>query len=105
MDGFKERLSHSIELRLSLWVSLAILVVAILGGAFSFAAAFKEAHEMQDDILRQIAILFDHEAVPTNNPTHDGPRDLRISVQYLKNNTLSPAELAAQADLPLPSHS
>lgn len=36
-------------------MSAAIILVALVAGAFSFVAAFNEAHELQDDILRQVA--------------------------------------------------
>lgn len=53
MDGFKRRLNESVQLKLSFTLSLAILVVAIVAGVFSFLSAFDEAHELQDDVLRQ----------------------------------------------------
>jgi two-component system OmpR family sensor kinase len=63
MDGFKERLKSSLRLRLAWWLSAAIVATALAAGALSFAAAFNEANELQDDILRQVAGLVgpDHE--------------------------------------------
>ena len=55
MDGYKRRLNASIQLKLSLALSLAIVFIAILAGIFSFASAFDEAQELQDDSLRQVA--------------------------------------------------
>lgn len=49
MEGFKRRLNESIQLKLSFSLSLAILVVAVVAGIFSFMSAFDEAHELQDD--------------------------------------------------------
>jgi two-component system OmpR family sensor kinase len=57
MDGLKGRIGQSIRLRLSLWLAVSILAVAVVAGAFSFVAAFDEAHELQDDILRQVVGL------------------------------------------------
>ncbi|WP_005032598.1 ATP-binding protein [Holophaga foetida] len=57
MDGVKKRLRYSLRLRLSLWLSLAIGGLAIAGGLLSLRAAWKEVHELQDDVLRQVAIL------------------------------------------------
>ena len=57
MDGGQERLSPSIERRLALALTLGIAFVALLAGAFSFAAAYDEARELQDDMLRQVALL------------------------------------------------
>ncbi|MGH8049115.1 MAG: ATP-binding protein [Methylococcales bacterium] len=52
--------------------------MAIAGGTFSFATAFEEANEMQDDQIRQVATLFkthiaqiaparNHESIPDTN--------------------------------------
>ncbi|MFT4040912.1 MAG: ATP-binding protein, partial [Thermomicrobiales bacterium] len=58
MDGFKQRLRDSVQLRLSLWLSLTILAIAVVAGLFSFVAAFDEANELQDDVLHQVAAVF-----------------------------------------------
>ena len=102
MDGFKARLKDSIQLRLSLWLSLSILIIAIVAGVFSFSTAYNEAHALQDDILRQVAILFDQQRVLAHRSERGGNRDSRVIVQFLTNNAASPTELAAQAVLPLP---
>lgn len=88
MDGFKRQLRESIQLRLSFWLSLAIIVVAIVAGVFSFATAFDEAHELQDDTLRQIAALFDRQSFPLTHPlgriSDAGvDKESRVVVQYL----------------------
>jgi two-component system OmpR family sensor kinase len=59
MDGIKGKLTSSLQIRLSLWLSLAIVFVAVCGGVLSFNAAFAEADEFQDDQLRQIAGLME----------------------------------------------
>ena len=66
MDGHKARLSDSLRLRLSLWLSVAILVFPGIAGVISFGAAFDEAHELQDDILRQVAALVDNNHLPAS---------------------------------------
>lgn len=48
-------LRHSLRLRLAMWLSGLILSVAALAAAYSFQEAFKDAQELQDDTLRQIA--------------------------------------------------
>jgi two-component system OmpR family sensor kinase len=58
MDGLKRRLSHSLQLRLSLALSVAILLVATLTGIFSYVSAYDEALEFQDNSLRQVAALY-----------------------------------------------
>lgn len=57
MDGFQERLRHSIQWRLAWGLSAAIVLMALLAGSVSFYTAFREANELQDDILRQVAAL------------------------------------------------
>ncbi|NTX27996.1 HAMP domain-containing histidine kinase [Burkholderia pyrrocinia] len=64
MDGFKKHLSESIGFRLSVALSAAILVVAIAAAAFAFSSAFDEAHELQDDVLREVATLLDRARAP-----------------------------------------
>ncbi|WP_023907598.1 hypothetical protein [Xylella fastidiosa] len=57
MDGLKRRLNESVQLKLFFTLLLAILVVAIVAGIFSFLflSAFDETHELQDAVLRQVA--------------------------------------------------
>lgn len=59
MDGVKERLNGSVQRKLSLALSMVIAAVALVAGALSFAAAYDEAQELQDDMLRQAARLVD----------------------------------------------
>ena len=61
MDGFKTRLNASVQLKLSFTLSLAILVVAIVAAVFSFLSALDEAHELQDEVLGQVAHLMDRQ--------------------------------------------
>lgn len=88
MDGFKRRLNASIQLKLSFTLFLAIFVVAVIAGIFSYAAAFDEAHELQDGTLQQVAALFDRQHLPpfpTGNDerTKDIDETSRVVVQYL----------------------
>lgn len=84
MDGYKRRLNASIQLKLSLALSLAIVFIAILAGIFSFASAFDEAQELQDDSLRQVAALFDRQHLPAAQSSND--EDTRVIVQYLSDD-------------------
>lgn len=88
MDGHKARLSDSLRLRLSLWLSVAILVFAGIAGVISFGAAFDEAHELQDDILRQVAALVDNNHLPASEfqdiqAPQANSDDARVVVQRL----------------------
>lgn len=104
MVSFKTKLNNSLQFRLSVWLSIVILVMAIFAGAFSFISSFQEVNEIQDDLLRQIASLFDAEHLPV--PHHgDGGRlsnsdeESRVVVQYLK--TSPPVSESNDGILPL----
>jgi two-component system OmpR family sensor kinase len=74
MDGIKKPINNSLQRRLSIWLSLAILGMAIIAGIWSYYSAFDDAHDFQDDVLRQIAILFDEDnlvASPENDPNDE----------------------------------
>jgi two-component system OmpR family sensor kinase len=107
MDGFKRRLNESVQLKLSVTLSLAILVMAIVAGAFSFLSAFDEAHELQDDVLRQVAQLMDQQRLsPTPSPSGgrlaDADEESRVIVQRLGGAQPSPVDVDSGGILPLP---
>lgn len=89
MDGFKKRLNDSVQFKLSASLSLAILAAAILAGIFSFMSAFDEAHELQDDVLLQVAQLVDSQRLLPPAPPAAGARaayrdeESRVIVQRL----------------------
>ncbi len=88
MDGFKKLLNESVQFKLSFSLSLAIILIAMVAGMFSFVSAFDEAYELQDDMLRQIAALFDLQHLPRENTGDDGrvrdsDEESRVIVQYL----------------------
>ncbi|MDE1164911.1 MAG: ATP-binding protein [Pseudomonas sp.] len=88
MDGFKRHLKDSLQVRLSVSLSLAIVLVAVLAGVFAFVSALDEAHELQDNTLRQVAVLFERQqmtlAYPRNlPPIANDDEESRVVVQYL----------------------
>lgn len=89
MDGLKARLNESVRLRLSFALSVAILIVTIAAGVVSFTSAFREAHHLQDDVLRQLAALVQRQSsngvVDLGSDTHGRERDEdeRIIIQPL----------------------
>src|SRR5450830_1643011 len=107
MDGFKRRLRDSVQLRLSITLSLAILIVALLAGAFAFVSAFDEAHEMQDDVLRQVAALFDRQHMtlqyPSADPIVSDDDDSKVIVQYLADSEKASGNNDAVIPLPFPT--
>lgn len=108
MDGFKRRLNESVQLKLSFTLSLAILVVAIMAGVFSFLSAFDEAHELQDDVLRQVAQLVDRQRLSSAAPSTDTrikdvDEESRVIVQHLGDAKPSVAGVDAGGTLSLPT--
>ncbi|TDR76472.1 ATP-binding protein [Paludibacterium purpuratum] len=104
MDGFKKRLRASIQFRLSVWLSLSILAIALAAGASSFVSAFDEAHELQDDTLRQIAALLEQSrlkmtGLPDKAHANESDEESRVIVQWLSN---SPPAVSALHGAPLP---
>ncbi|KEZ75863.1 sensor histidine kinase [Salinisphaera hydrothermalis] len=77
MDGFRARLNDSLRLRLSFWLLVIIVGVAVVGGVLSFVLTYTEANQVQDDMLRQTAALFDaqHLPAPNTQPSGDTPID------------------------------
>ncbi|MGH8129052.1 MAG: two-component sensor histidine kinase, partial [Gammaproteobacteria bacterium] len=107
MDGLKKRLNESIQLKLSFILSLAILVVAVVAGVLSFISALDEAHELQDDVLRQIAGLMDRQHLSpapsaTDTRVKDGDEESRVIVQRLGKSNPSPVG-TGDAPLALPA--
>lgn len=108
MDGFKKRLKESLQFKLSFSLSVAILVIALLAGVFSFLSAFQEANELQDGTLRQVAALFDRQAlVPHREGDHALPpaidEETRVVVQHLSDGDHMRGKGDAGSVLPLPS--
>lgn len=105
MDGFKKRLGESVQLRLSVALSLAILIVAVVAGVFAYVSAFDEAHEMQDDTLRQMAELFDRQHMTLKYPESAAQDDeeSRIILQYLADGSKASGNDDAGTPLPFPT--
>ncbi|MGC6369241.1 ATP-binding protein [Pseudomonas sp. K2I15] len=107
MDGFKKRLTESVQLRLSVALALAILLVAALASVFAFVSAFDEAHELQDDTLRQVAVLFDRQQMTMRYPEGQGiegdDEESRVIIQYLADGKQALAGDDEVIPLPLPT--
>jgi len=84
----RKALKASLQFRLSLSLSVVILLVALAAGVFSFFAAFDEAHAWQDETLRQIANLFEQQNIVIDNYlstklSASGNRKAHINIQVL----------------------
>ena len=103
-------LFRSLQFRLSAWLSIVIAMVAVAAGIFAFSSAYQEAIELQDEQLRQMALLINRQYLPLQ--LSDGPEgteesglEFRVAVQVIKrasgNEPVLTGELAGlQADLP-----
>lgn len=105
MAGFKKRITNSVQGQLSLALSIAIIIIAMISGGLTFASALDEAHELQDRMLRQMS------AVVLNAPTisvsqqklalrSEGDRDARIFVDYLSESTSTNKASSTHFNLP-----
>ncbi len=108
MDGFKKRLNESVQFRLSFWLSMAILSVALLAGIFAFFATFNEVHELQDDVLLQVAAMFDREGLSATPASKTGSvavsdPESRVFVQLLTTVASANPDSGTDAALPLPN--
>ncbi|MCX5871432.1 MAG: ATP-binding protein [Deltaproteobacteria bacterium] len=107
MDGIKKRVKDSLQIRLSLWLSLAILSVALIAGIFAFFSAFNEAHELQDDMLRQVAMLFNRHGLTVPQASNSGTGadsdpESRVFVQLLSTPPPSNSNNDTNLTLSLP---
>lgn len=71
----------SIQIRLTAALSVATLLVAIGAGTAAFFAILDEAHDYQDDMLRQTAGLIDARNPPPR--AHEDDDDIRIDIEPL----------------------
>jgi two-component system, OmpR family, sensor kinase len=108
MDGVKRRVNDSLQVKLSLWLSLAILTIALIAGIFAFFSASDEAHELQDDVLRQIATLFDRHHLPVpqgDSGTKEGnDPESHVFVQLLSAPIQSSVSRVGKPPLALPKN-
>ncbi|WP_448681163.1 ATP-binding protein [Pseudomonas nicosulfuronedens] len=109
MDGFQRRLRDSVQFRLSLALSVTILIIALLASVFAFLAAYQEALEMQDNTLKQVAALVERQQMkphyPAGAPAIAGDNEeTRVIVQYLADSAIAPEANDNGLPLPLPGN-
>ena len=107
MDGRQAKLTRSLQFRLAAGLSGIIVALALGAGVFSFETAFEEANELQDDQLRQVALLIDHYGVPVVPGRVFAPErgldpDLQMVVQVVGAPAAPPD--ASNSALSLPDH-
>lgn len=57
-------MNNSLQNKLFIWLSIAILLISLLASSVSFWLSYSEAQDFQDDKLRQIALLVDTYKAP-----------------------------------------
>lgn len=105
MDGFKDKLGRSLQWRLFAGISIMLLAFSLAFGVWSFASAFQEAHEFQDDLLRQIAFIAERghsaESAPADaTAPSDANRDTRVVVWFVP---ASASAISGRDAIPLPA--
>ena len=78
------RPAASIQLNLSLWLSAAVLLAAAAAGILSFISMYREANDLQDQMLQQTAALINPAALPPRADNTDS--DVRIHIQQLESS-------------------
>lgn len=58
MDFASNNITNSIRYRLTIWLTLIVSIVSIIGAAFAYTKSFDEARELQDANLSQIGEIF-----------------------------------------------
>lgn len=110
MDGLERRLRASLQSKLSAWLSLTIIGVALIAAILAFFLAHHEAEELQDDVLRQLASVLVRQhlnlvtppaAELVNEDVHD--RENRVFVQLLAGSSSIASGMAADLSLALPA--
>lgn len=71
MDGGSKQMNKSLRRQLSGWIAIVTIISGITAGGCSFFLTFQEAQELQDDQLRQLALLIDRSGASTD--TWAGP--------------------------------
>lgn len=57
MAGRQSYVNRSLRQQLSFWLAIVTVLSGIVAGACSFLLSLREAHRLQDDQLRQVAIM------------------------------------------------
>ena len=95
-------MKHSLQARLTLWISVTIVAVGLPAGVVSFLSAYQEANELQDDHLRQVASLINSKSLSIVQSVADAhDPDAKLIVQTL--GAAAPASDRVNAPLALPT--
>ncbi|MDO4795140.1 MAG: ATP-binding protein [Brachymonas sp.] len=91
------------RLRLALWLSSAIAAVAVVAGGYAFWQTFEEVHDLQDDVLRQVAALVSHAGEPAMQALQHATDDDELDIDDDTQLRIQPlGQPAAKGDGYLP---
>ena len=95
MDGFQRKMSQSLQFKLSAWLVISIVAMALAAGIFSYFSSFQWALEFQDDQLRQVAALINLHNLPiepakVREPVPGTDPDSELIVQVLPDADSQP---------------
>lgn len=85
MDGFKSKLNHSIQFRISFWISIIIILMAVISVIISYFSALNEAKEIQDEGLEQMALLVQKNQIKLEL-TDNFSKESNIIIQPISRN-------------------
>lgn len=88
MDGRQVQIGQSLQARIAVWMTAVITGFALIAGLISFGSSYREANDLQDDQLLQIALLANSHFL---NPPSQGADaksnlndpDSRVILQFL----------------------
>lgn len=106
MDGGK--IMQSLQFKISLWLSIVILIFSVIAGAISAGYAYFEAIEFQDEQLKQIAALVErHQFIPQTSHLETTNKinrsEERFILQIWPKSGASPLSIAEFSQKNLPS--
>lgn len=92
MDGGEIYMKRSLQRHLSLVLGSAVLLAGLVAAAASFGLAYFEAKELQDDMLKQIAVLSPDNAASISQPPElnnagISDPDSRVTIFHLPSDT------------------
>ncbi|MCE3602363.1 ATP-binding protein [Massilia sp. P8910] len=102
MDGFEGAVGASLRFRLSIWLTVVIVMIAAAAGLLAFVSATDEAHRGQDNQLQQIGYLISRlDAVPSSplarERVGDVDFDARVVVRFLRIQNGLPVDAPPRA--------
>ena len=87
MDGSKRELNPSLQRNLNRWILSAMTVFALLASIVSGWVAFDEAKELQDNLLQQVALMVNSQAVNLVFSSNAGdPEDALVLQRLVDSN-------------------